>query len=105
MLLEINSIKPNDIVSIKIISGDEILAKVIEITDKGIKISKPLQLVIMNQGQVGMLPFMIGTDDDNKMFLSNDKIILMGKARADAAGQYIENTTGIKVPGKSSLKI
>ena len=105
MLLELNTIKPNDIVAIKVISGDEILAKVIEITDKGVKISKPLSLVIMSQGSVGMIPFMVGIDDESKLFIGNEKIILMGKARPDAASQYIENTTGLVTPGKSKLKL
>ena len=105
MLLKLNTLNPNDIVAIKVVSGDEILAKLIEITTNGVKISKPLQLIIMTQGSVGMIPYMVGIDDESKLFINNDKIILMGKARPDAASQYIENTTGLVTPGKSKLKL
>lgn len=93
----------NDIVAIKLNSGEEILTKIIEIKDDGTIIAtKAFTMVLMQgpsgQGAVSFAPFMIGAEDDAKIELTKDKFIVIVKARADAAAQYIQATTGIEMP-------
>lgn len=93
----------NDIVAIKLNSGEEILTKIVEIKEDGtIVATKAFTMVLMQgaqgQGAVTFAPFMLGADDDAKIELSKDKFIVIVKARADAAAQYIQATTGLEMP-------
>lgn len=82
-----------DVISLKLINGDEIIARFEEETDAYIKISKPLAITIGAQG-LGMIPWMfLGETDTFK--LKNEHIFAAVVAKKDAADQYLQGTTGI----------
>jgi len=51
------SLQQGDIITIKLMSGEEVLAKLIEITQDSIKISKPRAVVNIPNKGIGLGPF------------------------------------------------
>jgi hypothetical protein len=81
------------VISIKIINGDEIIARY-ESEDKDtLTISRPLALT-MGQTGLGMIPWVFLGDAD-EITLSKSHVFLFVPSKKDAADQYIQGTTGI----------
>lgn len=95
MLLE-NIIKPGDIITLKLSTGEEIIATFSEENKDYIKVGKPLALV--NGGRsLGMIPWIfLGESDSVKISRS---FVVAGPmlTKKDAAQQYMEGTTGIAI--------
>lgn len=86
-------ITPGEVVSIKLISGEEIIARLEEDGSQTVKITKPLLVAAGPQG-LGMMPFVFLAADDT-MSIKQDHIITMNAAKSEAASQYLQGTTGI----------
>lgn len=107
MLLE----KPasiNDIACIKTGNGDEIIGKVLDVTDTTVTISKPMIMMLAQapNGQPGiqMAPFwMLGGDKDARYPINRSHITCMVKAGKDAESGYLQNTTGLAMPGRGII--
>lgn len=80
--------------TIKLVSGEEIIAKVVKTTDKHMVVSTPLLMVLSempgapNQTQVVFTPWMMALSDNEEAKLSLMHIICHAPARKDAATQY-----------------
>ena len=86
-------IKAGEPVSIKLISGEELIARLEEETADAVKIYKPLMVTVGAQG-LGMMPFIFLNGSDT-ITIKMQHIIAMGIAKKDAADQYVQGTTGI----------
>lgn len=84
-----------DIVSLKLINGDEIIARYEEDTPNTIKITRPLAITISQQG-LGMIPWMFLGETDT-FALSKTHVFTIVASKEDAAKQYLEGTTGISL--------
>jgi hypothetical protein len=99
----------NDIASIKLSNGDEIVAKITDITDQTVTVYRPLLMVLSQDPRTGqpgvqMAPFWImGGDKDSKYPINRAHIICMLKTNKDAASNYTETTTGLKVPASGLI--
>jgi hypothetical protein len=80
-------------VSIKLITGEEIIARLDEQHTDHVILSKPLSVTAGPQG-LGMMPFMF-LNSSNTVNIKQSHIIAMGVAKKEAADQYIQGTTGI----------
>jgi len=92
------SIAANDILAAKLVSGEEIVAKVIEVNDKEFVIVRPMAMTIVPQGNsatVAFMPWTLGIAEDAKIRLVRTQIIAYSKARKEAADGYIRNTSNI----------
>lgn len=88
-------IKENDIATLKLTSGDEIVAKIIEIRDfQGYTISKPLGVMMAQQG-FGLVPWILTADPDTKIDIAHDAIAAITKTQDRVAKEYIKQTTGL----------
>jgi hypothetical protein len=92
MLLQ-KPIATGDVVSIKLINGDEIIARLESDDAKGITIDRPLALTMSNGG-LGMIPWVFLGDKDT-MTLKHEHVFVMVPSKKDAADQYMQGTTGI----------
>jgi hypothetical protein len=82
-----------DVVSIKLINGDEIIARFESDDADTITISRPLALTMSGQG-LGMIPWVfLGKEDSITLRKKNTFFIVASKG--EAAKQYTEGTTGI----------
>jgi hypothetical protein len=92
MLIEKNFSK-NDVITIKLINGDEIIARFVDQTPSTITINRPMAITAGMQG-LGIIPWVFfgGVDDYT---LSRDHMFLAVNSKREAADQYLQGTTGI----------
>jgi hypothetical protein len=92
MLLQ-KPIAEGDVVSLKLINGDEIIARLDKDDHHGITVNRPLAITVSGQG-LGMIPWMFLGDKDSYT-LKREHIFVMVPSKKDAADQYLTGTTGI----------
>ena len=85
-----------DTVSIKLSSGEELIARLDSESGDKITVIKPLMLVVQQQG-MGLAPYMFTVKHDNRFTLNMQNIICVAKTDKEMASQYIEKTTGLTV--------
>lgn len=85
--------KVNDIVSIKLTSGEEMVAKLESENTTDVVLRQPLMLVAGDGGAPGLAPFMFTVDADAKFVLKLNNIICIVKTATDAANTYTQSTT------------
>jgi small nuclear ribonucleoprotein (snRNP)-like protein len=96
MLIDVQY-KKNDIVSLKLTSGEEMVARLEAETETEITIVKPYMLIANPDGQVGLAPFMFTVTPDAKFKLKINNVICIVKTAKDAADMYIKQSTGIAI--------
>lgn len=104
MFIEKSDISANDIVSVKLSNGDEIIAKVLDTNAMTLTVVKPflMQLVQDRSGQpaITMAPFWIlGGGDDSKFKISTAHIVCMLLSGLDAKKGYLQQTSSLLMPG------
>jgi hypothetical protein len=90
--------KSGDVVTIKLSTAEELIARLDAEDDAFITVSRPMTLSYGAQG-VGMTPWLITAENDSGIQISKKRIMVMTPTMKKAAEQYIEGTTGIKVVG------
>jgi hypothetical protein len=88
--------KVGDVVSIKLSSGEEMVATLESETKEHVILRKPLMLVAGQQG-AGLAPFMFTVDQDARYTVKLNNIICIVKTAKDAASTYTQSTTGLTV--------
>jgi len=86
-----------DIVNFKCISGDEILAKIIEERDEVYILSKPVSLLKSPEGGLGMMGIPIGADPEEPIVLNKFAIAFHVKCHGDLAKHYLANLPRLEV--------
>jgi hypothetical protein len=87
--------KHGDTISIKLSSGEEMVARYEGQDSNNLMVHKPLMLTATQSG-VGLAPYMFTTKDE-KFELSLNNIICVAKTDKDMADKYVESTTGLKI--------
>jgi hypothetical protein len=90
------SISSGDIVSLKLINGDELIARFENEHGDEITINRPLALTLSGNGGLGMIPWIILGDKESITLKKSQMFVLM-PSKKDAANQYLEGTTGIQI--------
>lgn len=88
--------KAGDTVSMKLTSGEEVIARLVEEGKDYYKVSKPLMVAATQQG-LGLAPFMFTVSPDADLKLSINNVLTITKTEKDMASQYVQNTTGLAV--------
>jgi len=92
MLIE-KPMSEGDVVSIKLINGDELIARLEKDNLEGYTINRPLALT-MSGGGLGMIPWVfLGAKET--MTLKREHVFIVMPAKKEAADQYMQGTTGI----------
>jgi hypothetical protein len=84
-----------DVVTIKLINGDEIITRFESETADSVTINRPLALTMNGQG-LGMIPWAF-LGDDSKIVLDKKNTFFIVVSKKEAAKQYLEGTTGISL--------
>ena len=95
MLLEKSSFTENDTVTIKLVSGEEVIGKFVNDDDKVITLEKPLMLAMSQKG-TGMAPVLMTVNPDTKLKFNKQAIVVMAHSDDEIAKQYTYQTTGIQ---------
>lgn len=84
-----------DVVSIKLVNGDELIAKLEADDNDTITVSRPLAITMSAQG-MGLIPWVF-LGEDGKITLRKKHTFFVVTSKKEAAQQYIEGTTGISL--------
>jgi hypothetical protein len=83
----------------KLNSGEEMIAKVIEIGQTNIIITEPVSIAPSQQG-MQMIPSMFTAEQRGNVTLNTSAIAFYANTDDNIKDKYIEATTGIKLPDK-----
>ena len=95
-------IELDQVYTIKIANGDEIVAKITQETDNTYTIAKPLTVVPGPQG-INMMNSLFTADPDKTVTINKLQISLIAPSREEVCDSYLEATTGIKPVRNSKI--
>jgi hypothetical protein len=93
-----------DIVSFKLITGDEVVAKVVDAGTLGFEVSKPCTVMPGAQG-IGLIQSLFTADADVNVVLNKDHVIMHAPAIDAMQKHYIKTTTGIEPVTRGSIVV
>lgn len=91
-----------DIVCFKLVTGDEIVAKIVVTTSDGYVVNRPCTVIPSNQG-LGLMQSLISADINSNVTLKFEHIIMHSTVIADIENHYIRTTTGIQPATKGGI--
>ena len=98
--MEINK---GGIYTFKLNSGEELVAKVVDVMDTYYLISEPVSIGPSPQGGLGLVPSMFTYNNRENVRLNTSSLALVAETDDNVKTKYIEATTGLQVPGKKVL--
>jgi hypothetical protein len=93
----------DSIYTFKLNSGEELIAKVLEIHDSHLVISEPVSIGPGPQGGLGLVPSMFTYNNRGNVRLNTNSLALVAETDENVKTKYIEATTGLQVPGKKVI--
>ena len=90
-----NKYEKDQVVSFKIINGDELVAKIVEETDDAFVINKPTTVMPSQQG-LGLMQSLFTSDLNKNIRLSKSHVMMHAPTIKDVENHYIKTTTGIE---------
>ena len=109
MLVE-KYLKKNDVFVGKLISGEEIVGKVVDISETKIKINKPMCLSLsmvetnnINHPVVMPTPWSLGIDEDDIVEINKSSFIFLTRARKEVASMYLKLTSNLIIPTGNNI--
>lgn len=91
-----------DVVSFKMVNGDELVAKVLEETDAGFSVSAPCTVMPSQQG-LGLMQSLFSAREDCKVFLSKQHVMFHAESLEQMKAHYLKTTTGIEIQAKPGI--
>jgi hypothetical protein len=92
----------DEIMTIKVNSGEELIAKIVEVSDDHLMISTPVS-VAPGQQSMGLMPTFFTADRELPARINISAIALIAHTADEVKVRYIEATTGLSVPPKKKL--
>jgi hypothetical protein len=84
----------NEVYSIKISNGDELVAKLLSNDDLTFTVGNPLTVIPGPQG-LQLMPSLFTADPDGEITINISNISMIAVAHTDVRDRYIEATSGI----------
>lgn len=91
-----------DIVSFKLVNGDEIIARITECNGNGWKVERPCTVVPSQQG-IGLMQSMFSADLNTPIELTKEHVMMHAPVISQLESHYIQTTTGIETVPKGSI--
>lgn len=92
-------IETNKVYTLKLNSGEELIAKVTDSSGDFITIEEPVSIAPTQQG-MQMIPSIFTADPKGEFKLNTSSIAMYAETDDSVRMKYLEATTGIKVPDK-----
>lgn len=97
-----------DVVTIRLVSGEEIVGRLVGQNETQVMIAKPIsigiQMVAQNQAQLAFSPFMASVDDSGTLTFNKAALVTTPTpTREDVKASYIRATSSLEVPTKPGL--
>ena len=104
MLVSNQKYAAGDVVSFKIVNGDEIVAKIVEETDAGFTVSAPCTVMPSQKG-LGLMQSLFSAKEDCRVFLSRQHVMFYAESLEEMKAHYLKTTTGIEIQPKPGIII
>ena len=101
-MLVTNKYAEDDIVTFKIVNGDEIVAKIVEESDDALTVMKPCTVMPSQQG-LGLLQSLFTSDLNKSIRLEKRHVMMHAPTVKDVQNHYIKTTTGIEPVSAGSI--
>ena len=101
-MLVTNKYDQDDIVTFKIVNGDEIVAKIVEESDDAFTVFKPCTVMPSQQG-LGLLQSLFTSDLNKSIRLEKRHVMMHAPTVKDVQNHYIKTTTGIEPVSKGGI--
>jgi hypothetical protein len=95
MLID-KGVSAGEVITLKLTSGEEIVAKLVEETATHYKLSKPMVIGMGPKGP-GLMPYLFTVSPDKEVKLQKTTVTLAEATDKEFADQFIQSTTGIKL--------
>ncbi len=102
MLVQNQTIASGDVVSFKMVNGDEVVAKVLDITDEGWQVASPCTVMPSQQG-LGLMQSLFSAKEDCKVFINKQHVMFFAESLEQMRVHYIKTTTGVDVIAKPGI--
>lgn len=89
-------VSKGEVITLKLTSGEEIVAKLSEETDTHYKLSRPMVIGQGPQGP-GLMPYLFTVDPDRVIGLQKSTVTVAEGTDEMFAKQFLESTSGIKL--------
>lgn len=90
------------VATIKIITGEEVVAKIKDFDDATLTLDRPVVIMMSQQG-LGFGAFIPTMDSNDGIVINQSAVIAIGKCMDKVATEYSNAVSPIKTPPKSSL--
>lgn len=84
----------NQVQTFKLLTGEEFVAKILEINPDHMIIESPIMTVLSPQG-LQMMPALFSANQDKTVRLNNSSWAMIAETRDDVRDSWIQATTGI----------
>lgn len=95
MLLQ-KPIAKNDIITIKLTTGEELIAKFLEESDTQLVVERATTMAANPQGGLGLVPWMMSAMPE-KISLNKSTVLAYTQTVKEIADKFVEATTNIKL--------
>jgi hypothetical protein len=102
MLVRKSKYSEGDVVTLKMVNGDEILARFVKEDDNGVVIKTP-STVVPSQNGIAMLKSLFTAEATQEIHIDFSHIMFHAKTIEEIANGYIEKTTGIAPITRGSI--
>jgi hypothetical protein len=93
MLID-KGVSVGEVITLKLTSGEELVAKLVEETDVYYKLSKPM-VIGMGQKGPGLMPYLFTVSPDKEIKLFKKTVTVAEATDKQFADQFVQSTTGI----------
>jgi hypothetical protein len=90
------------VMTFKLNSGEELIAKVVGIEGQFVKVTEPVSIAPSPQG-MGLVPSMFTAEPKDDAVININSVSLYALTEESVKFKYIEATTGIKIPEKKII--
>jgi hypothetical protein len=97
-----NHLTINEIYTFKLVSGEELTAKIINKHNDVIEVAQPISMILGPQG-LQMMPSLFSSNSDKNVYINTASIAMAAETRDDVRNKYIEATTGIVTPSAKQI--
>lgn len=95
MLID-KGVTAGEVITLKLTSGEELVAKLVEETDAYYKLKHP-QVIGMGPKGPGLMPYLFTVNPEKEVRLLKGTVTLAEATDTDFAKQFLEATSGIKL--------
>ena len=95
MLID-KGVSEGEVITLKLTSGEELVAKLVEDSVSYYKLKNPM-VIGMGQKGPGLMPYLFTVSPDKEIKLSKTTVTVAEATDKQFADQFIESTTGIKL--------